>query len=88
MGTRTALRALSLVVVCCASATSLSACDGEHKRDPSQYPISRTELERNTPSEDPAELSYRRYCIGCHGSDGHGNGGSTGADLAATDSPL
>jgi cytochrome c553 len=77
-----------LLLVAAGSSTLLSACGGESKRDPSQYPISRTELERNTPSEDPAELSYRRYCIGCHGSDGHGNGGTTGADLARADGPL
>jgi cytochrome c553 len=67
---------------------TLSACGSDTKRDPSQYPISREELERNAASEDPAEISYRRYCIGCHGSDGHGNGGTTGADLAAADGPL
>jgi len=67
---------------------ALCACNGEAKRDPSQYPIARSELERDAPSDDPAELSYRRYCIGCHGSDGHGNGGTTGADLAALDGPL
>lgn len=79
---------LALLLAGSAASVSVSACDGENKRDPSQYPISRTELERNTPSEDPAELNYRRYCIGCHGSDGHGNAGTTGADLAAADGPL
>lgn len=82
------LGSLSLLLVGAGVSTLLSACDGESKRDPSQYPISRTELERNAPTQDPAELSYRRYCIGCHGSDGHGNGGTTGADLAAADGPL
>ena len=67
---------------------ALCACGDAAKRDPSQFPISRSDLERNAPSDDPAELSYRRYCIGCHGSDGHGNGGTTGADLAAVDGPL
>jgi cytochrome c553 len=67
---------------------ALPACGGEEPRDPTQYPISREELERNAPSDDPAELSYRRYCIGCHGSDGHGNGGVTGADLASATGPL
>jgi cytochrome c553 len=71
-----------------AALLALSACEGEARRDPSQYPVSRSELERNAPSDDPAELSYRRYCIGCHGSDGHGNGGTTGADLAAANGPL
>lgn len=79
---------LALLLVGAGSAVLLPACEGESKRDSSQYPISRTELERNTPSEDPAELNYRRYCIGCHGSDGHGNGGTTGADLSAANGPL
>jgi len=79
---------LAVLLVGASSSFSMSACDGENKRDPSQYPISRTELERNAPSEDPAELNYRRYCIGCHGSDGHGNAGTTGADLSAADGPL
>lgn len=61
---------------------------GEEKRDPSQWPVSREELERNAPSENAAEVSYRRYCIGCHGSDGRGNGGVTGADLTASDGAL
>jgi cytochrome c553 len=88
MRARSVVHSLSLLLVYASAQTLLSACDGENKRDPSQYPISRSELERDTPSEDPAELSYRRYCIGCHGGDGHGNGGTTGADLAAVDGPL
>ena len=70
-------------------------CSPEKKRDPSQFPISRAELAREGPSaaplpaaDDAAELTYRRYCIGCHGDDGHGNDGTTGADLAAIDGPL
>jgi len=76
-------RALVLVVL----SASSSACS-EAARDPKQFPISREELERNAQSDDPAELSYRRYCMGCHGSDGHGNGGTTGADLASVTGPL
>lgn len=68
-------------------ALCLFACS-EQKRDPAQWPMSREDLERETPSENTAEVTYRRYCIGCHGSDGRGNGGLTGADLAAVDGPL
>lgn len=68
----------------------LSAC-GQAERDPKQFPISRAELSGNVPpsaAADPAELTYRRYCVGCHGADGKGNEGTTGANLAAVDSPL
>ncbi|MDB4985604.1 MAG: hypothetical protein JWN04_782 [Myxococcaceae bacterium] len=79
----------SIGLVLLALCTS-SACGGEAKRDPRQAPITRTELEQGAAVKraDPAELTYRRYCIGCHGNDGHGNGGSTGADLAALAGPL
>lgn len=63
------------------------AC-GEEKRDPTQWPIAKKELEQSAAPEDTAELTYKRYCIGCHGSDGRGNGGSTGADLTTADGPL
>lgn len=75
-------------LLCALTLLSVTACDREKERDPTQWPISREDLERNAPTSDPDELTYRRYCIGCHGSDGHGNGGVTGADLAATDGPL
>jgi mono/diheme cytochrome c family protein len=51
-----------------------------------QWPISKAELHEQ-PSE-PGESTYRRYCIGCHGADGRGNGGVTGADLTAQGGPL
>ena len=86
----------SLLALC--TLLAASACSSEAKRDPSQFPISRAELERGavpslarphaSASDDSAELTYRRYCIGCHGGDGHGNEGTTGADLAAVDGPL
>ncbi|MDB4975868.1 MAG: hypothetical protein JWN48_4209 [Myxococcaceae bacterium] len=71
------------------SSLALVAC-ADNKRDPSQFPISRAELVQDAlnADDDPAALTYRRYCIGCHGSDGHGNGGTTGADLAAASGPL
>lgn len=59
-----------------------SACS-EDKRDPSQWPVSRDELAKNAKLEDQGELTYRRYCVGCHGFDGRGNGGITGADFTA-----
>ena len=78
-----------LITVCF---VGLVACGGPD-RDPSQFPITRAELRsKAAPSpaqpDDAAELTYRRYCVGCHGADGHGNGGTTGADLAGSDSPL
>jgi mono/diheme cytochrome c family protein len=63
------------------------AC-GKNEGTPSstQQPIAVDELRTSAP---PAgELNYRRYCIGCHGADGKGNGGITGADLSAADGPL
>ena len=66
----------------------VAGCTGEPKREPGQWPLSRGELEHNAARDDPAELTYRRYCIGCHGSDGRGNGGLTGADFTAANGPL
>lgn len=62
-------------------------CSGK-EREPGQWPMSREDLERNAATEDPAEATYRRYCISCHGVDGRGNGGATGADLTAVPGPL
>ncbi|MET0284496.1 MAG: cytochrome c [Polyangiales bacterium] len=58
--------------------------DGTPSSD--QHPIAVDQLKSD--GTDPGELNYRRYCIGCHGADGKGNGGVTGADLTASDSPL
>jgi mono/diheme cytochrome c family protein len=63
----------------------LAACS-EAGSSPSQHPIAVDELRAKT--EDSGELNYRRYCIGCHGADGKGNGATTGADLTAADGPL
>jgi mono/diheme cytochrome c family protein len=57
-------------------------------RDPAQWPLSRVELEREIPTDDPAERTYRAHCIACHGVDGRGAGGSTGANFTAPDGPL
>lgn len=61
---------------------------GEQKRDPNQWPLAREELDREAPRANGAEVDYRRYCVGCHGFDGRGNGGTTGADLTSLDGPL
>lgn len=61
------------------------------KRDPGQWPVSQAELAGDAGpvvSTEAAALTYRRYCVGCHGEDGRGNGGMTGADFTASDSPL
>ena len=63
------------LVACC------SGCSGD-ERGSGQWPISKSELERGTRAE-PGEGTYRRYCVGCHGADGRGNGGITGADFVA-----
>jgi mono/diheme cytochrome c family protein len=63
----------------------LAACS-EAGPSSSQQPIAASELRTNP--EASGELNYRRYCIGCHGADGKGNGGTTGADLSAADGPL
>lgn len=61
---------------------SLVACASE-ERDPSQWPVSKRELEQKVAPAAPGEATYRRYCIGCHGADGRANGGITGADFVS-----
>jgi mono/diheme cytochrome c family protein len=53
----------------------LGACS-EAKHE-GQWPIGKGELSQRA---DAADATYRRYCIGCHGLDGKGNGG-LGADF-------
>lgn len=69
-------------------AFALSACSTEPQQDPSQWPISRVELEREIPTDDPAEETYRAHCIACHGVDGRGAGARTGADFTSQEGPL
>ncbi len=64
------------------------ACSEAPDRPPGQYPISRAELERSAPNDSPAEADYRRACLPCHGVDGRGNGGTTGADFTSATGPL
>jgi mono/diheme cytochrome c family protein len=56
---------------------------GNEARAPGQWPIAKSELEKGKTPSEPGEASYRRYCIACHGADGRGNGGVTGADFVA-----
>jgi mono/diheme cytochrome c family protein len=67
---------------------ALAGCASPPERDPSQWPIARVEVERAIPTSDPAEATYRAHCIACHGVDGRGAGGSTGANFTAPDGPL
>lgn len=62
---------------------STQACQESH---PDQWPLTTQQLSQKAPSS--GEASYLRYCIGCHGADGRGNSGLTGADFTAEDSPL
>lgn len=61
---------------------ALGGC-GAEERKPGQWPISKTELEKSATPRSPGEATYRRYCVSCHGGDGRGNGGITGADFVA-----
>ena len=61
----------------------LAAGCGADERGAGQWPISKTQLARGAHAADPGESTYRRYCVGCHGADGRGNGGITGADFVA-----
>ena len=69
-------------------AFAVVACGSEAVPDPSQWPISRVELEREIPTDNPAEETYRAHCIACHGVDGRGAGARTGADFTSQEGPL
>ena len=66
---------------------SVVAACGDGERAPGQWPISKEELAGES-ALGTGEATYRRYCIACHGADGKGNGGVTGADFTGPDSPL
>ena len=76
------MRAPRLVLVATLAIASASGC-AKPERDPSQWPIAASELARGAAPSDPGEAAYRRTCIACHGSDGKGNGGRTGADFTS-----
>jgi mono/diheme cytochrome c family protein len=80
---RAAMLALAAVL-----ALALAGCTGAPEHDPSQWPLSRLELERAIPTDDPAEATYRTSCLACHGVDGRGAGGATGADFTSPEGPL
>lgn len=69
-------------------ALTLGACLRKPPRAEGQWPLSRAELASSAPADSPGEADYRRYCLSCHGDDGRGNGGTTGADLTAPGGPL
>jgi len=71
-----------------ASLLLISVACGESPREEGQWPLSKEELERGGKPPSEGALTYRQYCIGCHGVDGRGNGGVTGADFLAPTSPL
>ena len=64
-----------------AALTFVAACSDPPARDPSQWPVTPLQLAQNAPTDDPAEARYRRNCLACHGTDGRGNGQTTGADF-------
>jgi mono/diheme cytochrome c family protein len=70
------------------SLAALAGCVAVPDPDPSQWPIARVEIERAIPTDDPAEATYRTYCIACHGVDGRGAGARTGADFTSLEGPL
>lgn len=67
---------------------SLSVACGDPPRGEGQWPLTKDELERGSKPEVAGALTYRQYCVGCHGVDGRGNGGVTGADFRSAASPL
>jgi mono/diheme cytochrome c family protein len=83
-----ALRTSIMAGAALATVTVAGCLDELPARDPAQWPLSRVELEREIPTDDPAERTYRAHCIACHGVDGRGAGGSTGANFTAPDGPL
>lgn len=66
---------------------ALAGCQGD-KPTSEQKPLSREQLGSEPTTRVSPEIAYRRYCVGCHADDGRGNGGTTGANLAAPDGPL
>lgn len=81
------LNPLASLVASLALVSVVAACS-ERERAPGQWPVAKDELHTTQEREDPGELTYRRYCVGCHGADGRGNEGTTGADLTAASGPL
>jgi mono/diheme cytochrome c family protein len=69
-------------------ALAAAACGGDEVGK--QWPISKRELaaEPSGTNAGGGEVTYQRYCVGCHGSDGRANGGTTGADFTGPQSPL
>lgn len=84
---RPQLLALALVGMALAD-IALTGCTATPEHDPSQWPIARLDLEREIPTDDPAEVTYRAHCTACHGVDGRGAGAVTGADFTSPQGPL
>ena len=66
---------------------AFAAC-ADDARPKDQWPMSKDELLEQPTDGDPRAATYRRYCVGCHGADGKGNSGLTGADFTKADSAL
>jgi mono/diheme cytochrome c family protein len=71
----TKTKILCFCALLCSSVVPILSCSDSKQEG--QWPLSKDELAQQA---DAAEATYRRYCIGCHGIDGKGNGG-LGADF-------
>ena len=75
------------------SALSLTACGGEEEggggSGSGEGSGSSDAVDTSLPGDaDAGEAVYQRICVACHGADGRGNGGMTGADFVGDETRL